>query len=136
MAELTNHLAARLNGDVFIDYIASDTGGVLDEKVLCRDRAVHESCKPGGLRHDATPDFAIGALNQIGATQVPFDFAVDMQVHRRANIAGNDDIAANDGEGRIPSPGCRDRYLGSRRAEGQFSGLREHRLWPPGNGGG
>ena len=106
VAELADDLAALFDGDVFIGDVAGDARRALYEKVPGHDRSIDEACEACDIGGDAAPDFAFRALDERGAGQVAFDLAIDMQVDRSADIAGDENVAADNRKGCVFSPGC------------------------------
>src|SRR3546814_908588 len=108
MRQLAVDLAAILDRDRFIDHVAGDPRGGVDDQRLGFDRPVEQTRDLRGLGGHRALDLACLALDEVRAFQVALDLAIDVQVDAGGDIAGDDDVRSQDRKGRMTRAG-RDR---------------------------
>src|SRR3546814_16764912 len=106
MRQLAVDLAAILDRDRFIDDVAGDPRGCVDDQRLGLDRPVEEARDLRRLGGHRALDLARLALDEIGAFKVALDLAVDVPVDAGGHIAGDAHARPQTWKGRMSHAGA------------------------------
>jgi hypothetical protein len=134
MREPSFDLRALFDRERIVEDVAGDLGSLEDHEFTRGDRSLDGAGKPGGFRLDRALDRAGFALDERGAGDIAFDRAIDMQICRSGDVAGDREVRSEDREGGIALAG---HALASRitwygRGWGSAGFLREHQERSPG----
>lgn len=92
MGEAAFDAPAGGDGDAVIADITGNAGAAFDDQLARADRSFDQSRQAGGAGGDMALDPAVRPLHQRGAADIALDRAIDMQVCRCGDIAGDGDI--------------------------------------------